>query len=335
MSVKSYPKGKKNGKKNNLADIPDKISRLLDIYTMISQGRYPSVASLAEKYKSSKRTVQRYIKIIRDIDYNVEYDRERKGYKFIGIDRLKKLSLSRDEFITLLTAAEAVSHLGGGLGNSFQKLIQRMTTLTDSSKGKSKSPVLIKMPWPVTTKKIEDHFETLSLCAIECRCVDLEYRAQKSKKVTKRTVDPYGLVFNDGVWFMVGKCHLRDEIRSFALDRIIGVAGRDHHFLRNEDFDLEKYFEKSWGIIDGEEMDVTVRFKAEVADYILRKEKWHPSEKRKILSNGDVELSFRISGFVEFKRWAYSWLPYAEFIKPGWFRKRVKEELMETAALHS
>lgn len=329
--MSNYPTGRK--KKGKPAGISDKIYRLLKTYTLIAQGKYPSVKSLADEFETSKRTVQRDLEIIRLID-DVDYDQDRKGYRFVHGDRFKKLSLSQNELITLLTAGEAVSRLGGTLGSAFQNLLQKMTALAEPPKGMAKPHFLIKMPGLVKTKNFEENFEVISLCAGECRSVDLEYRAQNSKKVTKRLVDPYGLVFNDGIWIMIGKCHLRKEIRSFALDRVIKAAGRNLYFDRDTDFDLEKYFEKSWGIIDGKVVDVTVRFNSDVADYILRKDKWHPTEKRKVLPGGDIELSYRISGFVEFKHWAYSWLPYVEFIKPGWFRKRVKEELIAAAKLH-
>ncbi len=331
--MSTYPKGKKK-KKGKPAGISEKVIRLLKIYTLIAQNKYPSVQGLADLFETSRRTVQRDIEIIRLVD-DVDYDHDRRGYKFTFGDRFKKLSLSRNELITLLTAGEAVSRLGGNLGSAFQNLLQKMTVLAEPPKGPTKPPFLIKMPGLVKTKNFEENFDIISLCASECRSVDLEYHGQNSKKVTKRTVDPYGLVFNDGIWIMIGKCHLRKEIRSFALDRIIKAAGRNLYFTVDDGFDLETYFEKSWGLIDGKVVDVKVRFRAEVADYIRRKEKWHSSEKRKVLPNGDIELSYKISGFVEFKHWAYSWLPYVEFIKPGWFRKRVKEELIEAAQLHT
>ncbi len=78
---------------------------------------------------------------------------------------------------------------------------------------------------------------------------------------------------------------------------------------------------------------MTVRFSANVADYVLRKQ-WHPSEKRKILPDGDVELTFNVAGVEEIKHWLYSWLPNVEVIKPVWFRKKVKAELTQGAKSH-
>jgi predicted DNA-binding transcriptional regulator YafY len=37
-----------------------------------------------------------------------------------------------------------------------------------------------------------------------------------------RTVDPYGLVSRDGFWYLVGRDHDRDDVRTFRVDRITG-----------------------------------------------------------------------------------------------------------------
>ena len=50
--------------------------------------------------------------------------------------------------------------------------------------------------------------------------VHLRYRAQATRQVTERDVDPHGLAFRHGAWKLVGYCHLRKDQRVFALDRI-------------------------------------------------------------------------------------------------------------------
>ncbi|MEK6651407.1 MAG: WYL domain-containing protein [Nitrospirota bacterium] len=69
---------------------------------------------------------------------------------------------------------------------------------------------------------------------------------------------------------------------------------------------------------------------SKLADYITRKDKWHPTEKRKILPSGEVELSFTVAGVDEIKRWIYSWIPNVAVVEPKWFREQIKKELSES-----
>jgi predicted DNA-binding transcriptional regulator YafY len=142
-------------------------------------------------------------------------------------------------------------------------------------------------------------------------------------------------VFYEGVWILIGYCHLRKEIRSFAIDRIIDLKERFLYFQISGDFDLEEYISSSWGVIHEEPVNITVRFKADVAEFILRKEKWHPSEQRKVLPNGEIELTFTIAGVNEIKHWIYSWLPNVEVIEPYWLRKQIRKELARSVKNHA
>jgi len=325
------PKGKK---KNKPAGISEKVIRLLEIYTLIAQKQFPSIDSLVERFQVSKRTVFRYLELINIID-PVEYDREREGYKFTNGDRIKKLMLSDEEFQALLAAGESVSKLGKPFKVNFQSLVARMFTFGGKVPEKEKSPIVIKAPDAIFSEKIEGILKVLLSCIQEKRAVDINYKARLSKEVTKRTVDPYVVVLYEGIWILVGFCHLRKMIRSFALDRIIDIQERNLYFTSQPDFDLKAYLSSPWGIIDGKEARVTVRFKKEVSDYILRKDKWHPSEKRTILPDGGVELTFTVAGTEEIKRWIYSWLPHAEVVRPQWLRKQIQKELSASAVNHS
>ncbi|OGW28057.1 MAG: hypothetical protein A2X59_00200 [Nitrospirae bacterium GWC2_42_7] len=316
------------------AGISEKVIRLLEIYTLIAQNKYPSISSLQEKYSVSKRTIHRYFEIINFID-PVEIDDERKGFKFVRGDRIKKLALSENQLMMLLTMGETVAHLGEPLKEEFQKFISSMTSIAKVPPEKKKISIIVKIPDAFETEKLNEYFHAVSECINENRSIDLAYKTRESKEATERIVDPYGLVFHEGAWILIGYCHLRDEIRRFALDRISSLKETNLYFKIKDNFNLEEHLSHSWGVYDEKEVNVTVRFSAEIADLITRKKSWHPSEKRKILSNGDVELSFTVAGVREIIKWIYTWLPYAEVIEPKWFRKHVNKELSVSAKKHS
>jgi len=323
-----YPKNK-----NKRTGISDKFFRLLKIYTIIAQKQYPSVKSLAENLGVNERTIYRDLFVINLVD-QVDYDPERKGYAFTHGDSIKKPMLSDEELMTLFTAGEAVSHLGTPFRENFQHLVDKMVASTAKARSKGKPPIIIKVPDTARGVIIDRSLKIIAACLQDKRSVDLTYKAHGAKEVTRRTVDPYGLIFHEGIWILIGLCHLRKEIRSFALDRIQDCRERYLYFEPRLDFNLGEYLAKSWGVIDGEEVTVAVRFKPEVAEYITRKDKWHPSEVRKMLSDGGVELTFTVAGIYEIKKWIYSWIPNVEVIKPKLLRDLIKKELMQATQDH-
>lgn len=320
-------------KKDKPAGITDKFIRLLKIYTIIAQKKYPSTKFLAGTLEVNERTIYRDLSVINLVD-QVDYAPDRKGYAFTHGDSIKKLMLSDEELLTLFTAGEAVSHLGEPFRENFQRLVEKMVASTGKSAAKGKPSIVIKVPDTIHTDIVDKSLKIIATCMQDKRSVDITYKAHKAKEVTRRTVDPYGLIFYEGIWILIGLCHLRKEIRSFALDRIQDCNERNLYFIPRSDFNLEEYLARSWGVVDGEEVKVVVRFKPEATEYITRKDKWHPSEKRKMLPDGGVELAFTVAGIYEIKKWIYSWIPNVEVIKPKSLRDLIKKELMQATKDH-
>ncbi len=320
-------------KRDKPTGISEKVIRLLEIYTMIARKQFPSVQLLKEHFHVSERSVYRYLEIINMIDA-IEYDPERKGYKFTNGDRIKKLMLSDNQLLVLFAASEAVSHLGESLGQSFQELMDRVAATAKKPGAGEKIPIVVKIPEAAGNEKTSDYFNIVSACLNERRAIEIVYKAQYTKEVTSRIVDPYGMVFYEGVWTVVGYCHLRKDIRTFAFDRIMELKERNLYFKPKEGFSFEEYLSHSWGIVEDEEVLIKLRFNAQAADYVLRK-KWHPSEERKLLPDGGVEMTYRVAGVDEIKHWIYSWLPNVEILEPSWFREQAAAELLESVKTHT
>src|SRR5262245_2638675 len=67
-----------------------------------------------------------------------------------------------------------------------------------------------------------------SQAAQENRRLWLRYRSGQEE--TEREIDPYGVVHHRGRWYMVGWCHLRQDVRMFRLDRVLTLEERDETF---------------------------------------------------------------------------------------------------------
>ena len=116
------PSSKGRKKRSKPLSIPEKVLRLLEIYTLIAQGRHPSVTLLMQRLAISKRSVFRYLEVIGMI-HPVTYSADRKGYAFVEGSRIGTLKLSHEELLVILAAGEAVSHLGKPFEECFRRLI--------------------------------------------------------------------------------------------------------------------------------------------------------------------------------------------------------------------
>ncbi len=77
------------------------------------------------------------------------------------------------------------------------------------------------------------------------RTVKFEYWSISRDQVSDRTLNPYALLPDNGVWYVVGHDLDRDEIRTFRVSRIRGdikfATRRERDFRVPADFDIEQY----------------------------------------------------------------------------------------------
>ncbi|UVI33793.1 WYL domain-containing protein [Paenibacillus spongiae] len=69
----------------------------------------------------------------------------------------------------------------------------------------------------------------------------MHYSAGYEGSVTERTFNPYGIVNWKDKWYAVGYCHLRDDIRSFRVDRMRDIRWTDIAFQRPDAFSAGEF----------------------------------------------------------------------------------------------
>lgn len=73
------------------------------------------------------------------------------------------------------------------------------------------------------------------------RLVSMRYRGREDAEDRARTVEPLGVLFYGGRWYLVAWCRLRDALRHFRLDRISAFEPSSETFATREDFDLGEH----------------------------------------------------------------------------------------------
>ncbi len=87
-----------------------------------------------------------------------------------------------------------------------------------------------------TPRPAADTLLTLAAAARRRRRVRLRYRSWRGEE-TDRELDPYGLVFHSGRWYVTGMDRLRRQMRTFRLDRVASAETLADGFPGPREFD--------------------------------------------------------------------------------------------------
>ena len=157
------------------------------------------------------------------------------------------------------------------------------------------------------------------------RHVRITYFVMSRKKTSQRTVAPYKLWFFDGTFYMLGFCHLRKDIRLFAVDRIRKMVLTDTTFETPQDFDIENLLHDSFGAFLGDPVQVAIHFSPKVAGYVNEKI-WHESQIVEKQKDGSLIFKAEIAGTEEIKFWILRWGKDAVVLEPDSLRKEIQKE---------
>lgn len=131
-----------------------------------------------------------------------------------------------------------------------------------------------------------------------------------------RRVDPYHLTFYCGGLYLVGYCHLRREVRIFAVERVRPVTALRDTFVMPAAFDAEAYLRGAWGIVRGDLIAVRAVFSRTVAPHV-RGRLWHASQELRELPGGRLELRLTVADTLEVRRWLMGFGAEVEVLAPA------------------
>jgi len=177
--------------------------------------------------------------------------------------------------------------------------------------------------------KFRETLNQVSQAAMERRRVEMVYHSLHRKERILRKVDPYKVWFYDGTIYLIGLCHLREEVRMFVLDRIKMLKATDERFSPPKDFKLDDFMRHSFKVMHDELYTVKIRISPGWARWV-GEQIWHESQKARKVSDGSLEMTFRIAGLEEIKRWVLSFGPEAVVMEPEKLREMVRKDLHST-----
>ena len=241
-------------------------SRVLTVLELIQSRPSITGPELAERLEMDVRTVRRYITHLQDVGIPVEANIGRYGgYRLRPGFKLPPLIFTEEEATAIMLGLLASTWLEIGqsavaIEGALAK-VSRVLPLRARERLEAVTSHLVLFPHNQQARPDASLLIELSGAIHASQRIEIDYRSLHDE-VTHRKVEPYGITGWKGHWYLGGYCCLRQDYRSFRLDRIQQVQILTETFEKAENFDFEAYVKEQYNTSG---MHMEVEFQGELS----------------------------------------------------------------------
>lgn len=161
--------------------------------------------------------------------------------------------------------------------------------------------------------------------------IQFDYCKHNSEEVKKHIISPIMLKEYDNLWYLIGKKDSKNNVTTFALDRITNFQVLTDDIETEIKFNADEYFNHAFGIFvpDGKVENVILEFEKWRGNYLLkapihRTQEFIKEEKDKMY------FKFQVIPYHELHAKILSYGQHVKVIEPESLKKEIKNLLEET-----
>ncbi len=315
------------------------LERLQKINQMILERTSVPVSSFLQELEISLATFKRDLEKLRsNFNAPIIYDYDSGGYKFDKPNAGKKFELpgmwfDESEATALVLMQHLLSGLdqGGLIGPHIAPLMSRIDAILGNGETPSKElRKRIKVLGMGSRKTPIKNFAEIGKALLSRNRLSITYYARSTDEESQREISPQTLVYYRDNWYLDAYCHLRNDLRSFAVDGIKSCVILDKKTQEIPNKDLEENFTNSYGIFSGKATQtVKLRFTPERARWVAS-ETWHPKQVGTFDKDGYYLLEFDYNQEPELIMDILKHGSNVEVLSPPSLCRKIKAELERT-----
>lgn len=301
-------------------------TRLLSLILLLQSRASWKAGELADELSVSQRTVHRYMAMLEEMGIPIYSERgPYGGFSLVRGYKLPPLLFTAEEATVLYMGANLVKEVWGqtydeAVTAAIAKLDNVLPDDLRHEVALAQQSLVVGGLTALSYRSWEPTLHALRRCIQERHCVRLCYR-DFAREETERSVEPYALTFQMGLWYLVGFCHLRQDLRTFRVDRIQRVEPLEQRFTMPASFSVREYLERTMRFEPNYE--VTVHLDAAAAPQVReRHSHWmqfteHP--------DGSITAHFGVATLEWAAGWVLGYGSAARVLEPQELIARVRE----------
>ncbi|MCP4334217.1 MAG: YafY family transcriptional regulator [Gammaproteobacteria bacterium] len=318
----------------------DRTERFHLIDQMLCNRRIVTRAQFLQALEVSPATFKRDLEYLRDrLAAPIVWDAELRGYRYEAGAALEQFQLpglwfNTSEIQALLSMDALLANLQPGvLTKHIEPLRSRIRMLLDDGDHSADEISQRIRIMPLAAKAYRSgYFQDLCQALLSRRRVYIDYYSRPGDSRSERRVSPQRLIYYRDNWYLDAWCHLRQGLRSFAIDAIKALQISNEIAVEIDEAELNRELESGYGIFSGAATNAAVlRFKPQIARWVSR-ETWHPQQQAEYDEEGRYLLRIPYSQDTELIMDILKYGDEVEVLEPPGLRKRVRQRI---DAMHS
>jgi len=312
--------------------------RLMAIVLMLRARRRITASQLAQMFSVTERTIYRDMQTLTESQIPIAASPGIEGgYELRAGYYVPPVMFTKDEAIALFLGG---SFIADRKGTPFKEAVgAALAKLESLLPDTTRQPALItkdSVTWDITDEKTGKPMHTqsgylrlLTEAIQQQQCVYIRYESEGV--VSNRVVAPYGLVYSEGKWYLIGYCHLRKALRMFRVDRIVEASIDPQSFDKPHDFDITAFTSRQWAkSLEARLREVapavTLRVPPRIIEELDRHWLYRYSRREPIVGSGDTLVTIHDDDPVAVTRMVRQWGPEVEVVGPQSVRDQLHEE---------
>ncbi len=300
------------------------------IERMLLSRRSVTFAELQQRLEVSRATLHRDLRDLRErMQVPIVCDRDSGTYRIDNSVKRYELPgawFSAGEIHALLSMQQllAAFDTGGLLAEHVAPLRQRLLGMLESATDSADDIARrIRILSATARSYAPQHFQIIAAALMERRRISIEYVARSKGDTSQREVSPQRLTHYRDNWYLDAWCHLRNELRSFAVDAINMVKTIETAAQEVPETELDAALGAGYGIFSGATVQwATLRLTPKRARWVAA-EHWHPEQLGQFLDDGSYQLRLPYSNDPELIMDILKYGPDCEVVEPEALRAKV------------
>jgi predicted DNA-binding transcriptional regulator YafY len=302
----------------------NRVDRLFAILLLLQRKRHVRAQDLAHSFEVSERTIYRDMEALCESRVPI-LGTPGQGYELMQGYFLPPLLFTASEANALFLGAKMLlAHTKGQVAAEAERALAKIAVILPGNVRVEVERLTEVLGFAAPANRFdlyEQLLATLQLAIRVRRVVRMKYHSLSKDELTERDIEPVGMYYLGGIWYVDAYCRLRDDFRNFRLNRMESIQ------LLAERFEL-----RPPSVATRPEMTlVRIRFAAPMASWIRERQHYGFVCEETTPSGDAAIMTYQVDNVSEIVPWLLGWGAAATPLQPPELREAIRREALALA----